>query len=345
LARYVGGKVYGNPNVVIESAATLGRAKTGDISFLANAKYFNELQSTSASAVIVDREIPDVKPPLLVAEDPYYAFMQIMVLIHGHREHQKVGISQKASIADTARIGSDCHIHDYVTVSSGARIGNGTFVYPGVFIGRNVVIGDESVLFPNVVVYEGCKVGDRVIINANSSIGQDGFGYASHKNVHHKIPQIGTVVIENDVEIGSCCGVERGTLGDTVIGEGSKLGDLVTIGHGTKVGPHCLLVAQVGVAGSTVIGKHCVIGGQVGIVGHITIGNKVMIGAQAGVINNISDGKIVLGSPAIEANQAKRAYSMIQHLPQMRQTLKELEGRFNEFCRSHGIHPAKDAEN
>jgi UDP-3-O-[3-hydroxymyristoyl] glucosamine N-acyltransferase len=173
-----------------------------------------------------------------------------------------------------------------------------------------------------------------VIVNANSTIGEDGFGYASHKGVHHKIPQIGIVVIEDDVEIGACCGIERGTLGDTVIGQGSKLGDLVTIGHGAKIGAHCLLVAQVGVAGSTTLGHHCIVGGQVGIVGHITIGNNVTIAAQAGVINNIPDGKVVLGAPAVEANQGKRAYSMIQYLPEMRQNIRKLESQIEQIASS-----------
>ena len=182
-----------------------------------------------------------------------------------------------------------------------------------------------------MVIYNECKIGNRVIINANSTIGEDGFGYASHKGIHHKVPQIGTVIIEDDVEIGACCGIERGTLSDTVIGQGSKLGDLVAIGHGTKIGAHCLLVAQVGVAGSTTLGHHCMVGGQVGIVGHITIGNNVTIGAQAGVINNIPDGKVVLGAPAIDANQGKRAYSMIQYLPEIRQNLRKLESQIGQI--------------
>jgi UDP-3-O-[3-hydroxymyristoyl] glucosamine N-acyltransferase len=192
-------------------------------------------------------------------------------------------------------------------------------------------MGNDCILYPNVVIYDGCKLGKRVIINANSVVGEDGFGYACHKGVNHKIPQIGGVVLEDDVEIGVCCGIERGTLGDTVIGQDSKLGDLVTIGHGTKIGPHCLLVAQVGVAGSTNLGHHCVVGGQVGIVGHVNIGNNVMIAAQAGVINSVSDNKAVLGAPAIDANIGRRAYSMIQYLPNMRQGIKELKEKVKQL--------------
>jgi UDP-3-O-[3-hydroxymyristoyl] glucosamine N-acyltransferase len=289
------------------------------------------MQTTKASAVIVGKQMPAASLPLLVAEDPYYAFMQIMVLLHGHRKHKKVGISKRASISDSAKIGADCHIHDFATIADGARIGDGCIIYPGVHVGQGVQIGNDSIIYPNVTIYDGCKIGNRVIINANSAVGEDGFGYATHKGVHHKIPQVSIVIIEDDVEIGACCGIERGTLSDTVIGQGSKLGDLVTIGHGARIGPHCLLVAQVGVAGSTVIGHHCTIGGQVGIVGHINIGNNVTIAAQSGVTNNIPDGKVMLGSPAMEASHAKRIYGTIQHLPEMRQTIRNLQNQIEQI--------------
>ncbi len=334
LADYAGGRVVGDPNVVIRSASTLGRAKEGDISFLVNRKYQKQLRSTKASAVIVGKDTAEASVPLLVAEDPYYAFMQIMVLLHGHRKHKKVGISPRASISDSAKVGVDCHIHDFVVIADEAKIGDGCIIYPSTYIGQGVQIGNDSIIYPNVTIYDGCKIGSRVIINANSTVGEDGFSYASYKGVHHKIPQIGGVVLEDDVEIGACCGIERGTLGDTIIGQGSKLGDLVTIGHGAKIGPHCLLVAQVGVAGSTTLGHHCVVGGQVGIVGHINIGNNVTIAAQAGVVNSIPDGQVVLGAPAIEASQGKRAYSMIQYLPEMRQNIRNLQSMIEQLTSS-----------
>jgi UDP-3-O-[3-hydroxymyristoyl] glucosamine N-acyltransferase len=334
LAEYVGGRVCGDPNVVIRSTATLGRAEQGDISFLTNRKYEKQLRTTKASAVIVGKETPPGPVSLLVTEDPYYAFMQTMVLLHGHRKHKKVGISPRASISNTAQIGSDCHIYDFATIADGARIKDGCIIYPGVYVGQDVQIGSDTIIYPNVVIYDGCKIGNRVIINASSTIGEDGFGYATYKGVHHKIPQTGAVIIEDDVEIGACCGIERGTLSDTVIGQGSKLGDLVTIGHGTRIGPHCLLVAQVGIAGSTNIGHHCTVGGQVGIVGHIDIGNNVTVAAQAGVINSIPDNKVVLGAPAVEANLGRRAYSMIQYLPEMRQSIRELQNRVKQIASS-----------
>lgn len=331
LAKYVGGQVRGDPNVLIRSASTLGRADEGDISFLANSKYEKHLRTTKASAVIVGKEVTSTSAPLLITEDPYYAFMQIMVMLHGHRKHKKVGISPRAAISDSAKIGADCHIHNFAVIADEAKVGDGCIIYPGVYIGQSVQIGNDCIIYPNVIVYDSCRIGNRVIINANSTIGEDGFGYASHKGIHHKIPQIGSVIIEDDVEIGTCCGIERGTLGDTIIGQGSKLGDLVTIGHGAKIGAHCLLVAQVGIAGSTTLGHHCLVGGQVGIVGHINIGNNVTIAAQAGVINSVPDGKVVLGAPAIEANQGRRAYSMIQYLPEMRQNIRNLQIRIEQI--------------
>ena len=337
IAKHVGGRVYGDPNIVIKAAATLEKAREGDISFLVNFKYEKQLLSTGAGAVIVKENMPGVPVPLLVVEDPYYAFTQALVLLHGHRPHKEVGISARASIADSARIGKGCHIHDFVTIADNAEIADECIIYPCAYIGQDVRIGRDSILYPNVVIYERCRIGNRVIINANSTIGADGFGYATHRGVHHKIPQVGTVIIEDDVEIGSCCGIERGALDETVIGQGSKLGDLVTIGHGTKLGAHCLLVAQVGIAGSTTVGHHCVIGGQVGIVGHITIGNNVTIGAQAGVINDVPDGETVMGAPAIDANQARRAYTVLQYLPQMRQDIRNLQSRLKKMAASTNV--------
>lgn len=330
LAKYVGGRICGNSEVVISSATTLEQAVEGDISFLSNPKYTNLMQTTEASAVIVNKEM-ETPAALLIADDPYYAFRQILVLLYGHRPHEKTGISSKASIAKTATIGDGCDIHDFAVISSNAKIGNRCVIYPGVFIGAETHIGDDCIIYPNAAIYEKCTVGSRVIIQANATVGEDGFGFATHQGVHHKIPHIGSVIIEDDVELGAGCGIERGTLDDTIIGAGTKIGDLVAIGHGTKIGPHCLLVAQVGVAGSTTFGHHCVAGGQAGIVGHIDIGNCVKMGAQAGVINSVPDNKIVVGAPAIDASKAKRAYALIEYLPEMRKKLKDLEQKIKEL--------------
>jgi UDP-3-O-[3-hydroxymyristoyl] glucosamine N-acyltransferase len=326
LAQHVGGKVKGNAETKITAVATLENATATDISFLSNPKYAKALQTTKAGAVIVGKNT-DAPVPLLIAEDPYYAYTQIVILLYGHRKHEKIGLSQKASISKLAKIGKDCDIHDFATVCDNAAIGDNTIIYPGVFVGPDVTIGKNCILYPNAVIYDGCKLGDNVIINSNAVIGKDGYGYATHKGKHHKIPQIGIVVIEDDVEIGSNCCIQRGAIEDTIIGTGCKIGDLTSIGHGTKIGPHCLLVGQVAIAGSTTIGHHCVIGGQVGIVGHIKIGNCVKIGAQAGVINDIPDNQNIFGAPAIDAAKARRAYAMIEDLPEIKKAIRRLEKR------------------
>ncbi|HOL30614.1 MAG TPA: UDP-3-O-(3-hydroxymyristoyl)glucosamine N-acyltransferase [Anaerohalosphaeraceae bacterium] len=324
IAEHVGGRVIGQGDVLISSAATLDNAGPGQITFLSNPKYTSRVKTTQAAGILVSKQVETDASQILV-EDPYYAFMQAVVLLHGHRRHPQTGISEQASIASSAHIGSNCNIHAFAVICENAVIGNNCQIYSGVFIGPNAVIGNDCVLYPNAVIYDGCRLGNRVIVQSNASIGQDGFGFATHKGQHHKIPQIGIVILEDDVEIGSGCVVERGTLDDTVIGKGSKLGDLVAIGHGTKIGPHCLLVPQAGVAGSAELGHHCVLGGQVGVVGHIKVGNMVKIGAKAGVINDVPDGATLVGTPAIDANTAKRAYALIETLPQMRQKLRQLE--------------------
>jgi UDP-3-O-[3-hydroxymyristoyl] glucosamine N-acyltransferase len=328
LAQFVNGRVKGNTEIKISSVATLENAGPSDISFLANRKYAKAIATTKAGAVIVGKDV-DCPASLLIAEDPYYAFSQIVVLLYGHRQHKKTGLSKKASISETARIGTGCNIHDFATICDNAVIGDNTIIYPGVFVGPDVKIGSNCILYPNATIYDGCTLGNNVIINSNSAIGKDGYGYSTYKGIHHKIPQIGKVVIEDDVEIGANCSIQRGAIDDTIIGAGCKFGDLINIGHGAKIGPHCLFVSQIAVAGSTTIGHHCVIAGQVGIVGHIKIGNCVMIAAQAGVINDIPDGQSVVGAPAIEAAKARRAYSLIEDLPEMKKAISRLEKSSN----------------
>lgn len=330
LAQQVNGRVVGDSNLSIRGASTLDKAKPGEITFLSNPKYEALVKTTQASAIIVQKKM-DTPAALLVAENPYYAFMQVVVLLHGHREHPKAGISPNAYIAETATMGPNCQVNHGVSISEHVKIGKNCYFYPGVFIGPNVQIGDDCIFYPNAVVYDGTQIGNRVIIQSNASVGQDGFGFATHNGEHHKIPQIGRVTLEDDVEIGAGCAIERGTLDDTVVGKGSKIGDLVAIGHGTKIGPGCLLVPQVGIAGSAVIGHHVVMGGQVGVVGHIKVGNKAKIAAKAGVINNVPDDATVGGTPAIDLTVAKRAYALIECLPEMRKKLKELDRKLSKL--------------
>ena len=327
LATHVGGCVVGNENLKIYSVAGLAQAGEGDISFLSNRKYYQLMKTTKASAVIV-KEKAMSNPALLVCPDPYYAFSQITVLIHGHRHHPFSGISKSAYIASNARIGDQTAVGPHVSIFDNARIGNNCIIYPGVFIGPETVVGDDCILYPNVVIYDRCRIGRRVIIQANATVGEDGYGYATHKGTHHKIPHIGRVIVEDDVELGSGSAIERGTLEDTIIGQGSKIGDAVVIGHGTRVGPYCLLVPQVGIAGSTTLGHHCVAAGQVGIGGHLKIGNGVTMGGQAGISQDAEDGSTLWGSgAAFDSGQAKKAYLLLRRLPQIWKELKRLKER------------------
>lgn len=330
IAQHVGGRILGSEIVVVSAASTLDNAGPGQITFLSNPKYAGKVETTQAAAVLVSVPVT-TSAVQIVTEDPYYAFMQVVVLLHGHREHPVIGPNSNAVIATTAQLGEGTQVSNSVTIGNNVKIGKNCYLYPGVFVGPNVEIGNDCIFYPNAVIYDGCSIGNRVIVQSNASVGQDGFGFATHKGEHHKIPQIGRVVLEDDVEIGAGCAIERGTLDDTVIGKGSKIGDLVAIGHGTKVGPHCLLVPQVGVAGSAILGHHCVLGGQAGIVGHIKVGNLVKIGAKSGVINDVPDGSTIVGTPAIDAGKARRAYSLIEYLPEIKKKIKDLERKVEKL--------------
>jgi len=330
LAEHVGGKIVGDGQRVVTGAATIETAGADEITFLANKKYIPQLATTKAGAVITAKQV-ETQANLLIADDPYYAFMQIIELLYGHRKHPACGISKQASIAETAKLGDGCNVAQFSVIRENTTIGKNCNIYPGVFIGPDVKIGDNCIFYSNAVIYDETQIGNNVIVHSNATVGQDGFGFATHKGVHHKIPQVGKVILEDNVEIGSGAAIERATLGNTIIGAGSKVGDLVAIGHGTKIGPGCLLVPQVGIAGSTTLGQYCVLGGQVGVSGHIKIGNMVKIGAQSGVSGNISDGETVLGSPAVESNRAKRVMAVMQHLPEMKKRIKILEKKLNKL--------------
>jgi UDP-3-O-[3-hydroxymyristoyl] glucosamine N-acyltransferase len=315
LAREIGAEVVGDGSATVLSAATLEDAQPGQVSFLANAKYARQLETTRASAVVV---APSVRATtgnltLLKTTDPYYAFMKAVVRLHGHRKHPRAGVHPAAHIDPTA------------------TIGEGTIVYPGVYVGPRCRVGRDCILYPNVTIYEDCIIGDRVIVHASTVIGADGYGFATHKGEHHKIPQIGNVVIEDDVEIGACCSIERAALGTTLIGRGTKIDQLVVVGHGTRVGPHCLLVAQTGIAGSVTLGHHVTLAGQTGVSGHLKIGNNVTVGAQSGVISDIDDQSTLVGSPAMPVSHARRVYMYFTQLPDIVDRLKTLEQQVEEL--------------
>ncbi|MGH7176196.1 MAG: UDP-3-O-(3-hydroxymyristoyl)glucosamine N-acyltransferase [Tepidisphaeraceae bacterium] len=313
LARRIEAQVVGDGSTDVTSVATLDEASPGQIGFVSNQKYLKQLDETRASAVIVADSVQNDRVTLLKTKDPYYAFMQAVVILHGHRRHPHPGVHPSAHIDPTARLGAE------------------TVIYPGVFVGARVRIGRQCIIYPNVTIYDDSVIGDRVIIHAGSAIGVDGFGFATHKAEHHKIPQVGNVVIENDVELGANCAIERGAIGSTRIGRGTKVDGLVVIGHGSRIGPHCLIVAQTGVAGSVTIGHHATVAGQVGIAGHLTIGDNATIAARAGVMNDIEDQSIVMGTPAMPVSHARRVYTLFMKLPDIVERIKTLEEQVQEL--------------
>ena len=313
LAREIGAEVVGDGSRQVSGCATLEEARAGQVTFLANVKYAKKLDVTAASAVVCAPSVKNDRVTLLKAADPYFAFMQAVVKLHGHRKHPLSGV------------------HPGASVDPSAQLGENTIVYPGAYIGPKAKLGRDCVIYANAVIYDGSIIGDRVIVHACSVIGVDGYGYATHKGEHHKIPQVGNVVIEDDVEIGACCSIERGALDSTVIGKGSKIDQLVVIGHGTKIGAHCLIVAQTGIAGSVTLGHHVTLAGQTGVAGHLSIGNNVTAGAKTGIIADVDDQKTVVGMPAMDVSHARRVYLYFTQLPDIVERLKALEGQVAEL--------------
>jgi len=307
LAKTIDAELVGEGSIEVTSCATLEDAVAGQLGFLANPKYAEQMRTTKASAVVVGSRAKADHVALLRAKDPYYAFCRGVVALQGFRKHPHQGIHPKAHVEPSA------------------IIGDGTVIYPGCYVGARTKIGKDCILYPNVVVYEDCVLGDRVYVHANTTVGLDGFGYATHDGVHHKIPQCGTVIVEDDVEIGSSCTIQRAALGSTVIGKGSKLCDQITIGHGCKIGPYNMLVAQVGLAGSVTTGHHVTMAGQAGVAGHLKIGNNVTLAAKTGVMSDVEDGAVLIGQPGMPAQQARRVYSIFTQLPELAARVKALE--------------------
>ena len=319
-------RVEGDRSLTLTAVSTLEDAGPGELSFLANPKYLDRLAETKASAVLVDRKVPVPDGVAAIrSDDPYAGLCLAIVKIHGYRKHPQWGSGERAHIAETASVGPGANIAPEVTIADQVRIGQNVTIYPGCYVGDRCVLGDDVTLYPNVVIYDDSILGNRVAIHAGTVIGEDGLGYAPVGEKWAKIPQAGRVIIENDVEIGANCTIDRATLGCTSIGSGSKFSNLIAVGHGTRIGSDCMLVALVGVAGSTTIGRHVTLAGQAGIVGHTTIGDNARVGAQAGVRADVEPGVTVLGTPATPIAEAKRQMLVIQRLPEMRRQLRDLE--------------------
>jgi UDP-3-O-[3-hydroxymyristoyl] glucosamine N-acyltransferase len=298
IVEYVGGRFSGAGEVRIVGVAPLADATERHISFLANPKYLPQVEDTHAAAILVSNEIEGDSERWIRVADPYFAMASVVARFFASRPAPK-GISPMASIAPTAKLGSNAAIGAFTSIGDDVVIEDNVTIYPNVTIEAGSRIGEGTIIYPQVSIYERSIIGRRCILHSGVVIGSDGYGFATHKGRHHKIPQVGIVRIEDDVEIGAGTTVDRAALGETVIGEGTKIDNLVQIGHNVKIGKHCLLVAQVGIAGSTELGDYVIAAGQVGIAGHLKIGQGAQIGAKSAVLDSIGDGVKVMGSPAV----------------------------------------------
>ncbi len=330
IAEAIGARLEGDSGIVIERAAPIASAGAGELTFLANPKYAPLLRSTRASAVILDVETHCERCAVLRHDNPYLAFARALDLIYSDQPMVAAGIDKNAVVEDGAGIDSSAAIGPLCHIRTGATIGSGTQLVSSVFVGRRASIGRNCIIYPGVRIMDGCSLGDNVIVHSSTVIGSDGFGFASGEHELKKVRQVGWVEVGDDVEIGSNVSIDRGALGPTRIGRGTKIDNLVQVAHNVEIGEHCVVVAQVGISGSTRVGSGVQMAGQVGVVGHVEIGDGVRIGAQSGVSGSIAPGMSVFGSPAREAKRAMRETAAINRLPELLKRVRALEKRLAE---------------
>ncbi|MBQ2497206.1 MAG: UDP-3-O-(3-hydroxymyristoyl)glucosamine N-acyltransferase, partial [Prevotella sp.] len=311
----------------VNSFAKIEEGRPGAISFLSNTKYTHYIYDTQSSVVLIDENVElehEVKATLIRVKNAYEAVARLLQAYESMKPKKK-GIDPLAFIASSATLGDDCYVGAFAYIGEGAKIGKNCQIYPHAVVGENVSVGDDCIIYPNAVVYHDCRIGSRVTLHAGSVVGADGFGFAPTTDGYDKIPQIGIVTIEDDVEIGANTCIDRSTMGSTYVRKGVKLDNLVQIAHNTDIGANTVMSAQVGVAGSTKIGEWCMFGGQVGIAGHITIGNRVNLGAQSGAPSSIEDNQTLIGTPPMETRPFFRSQSIFRRLPDMYKELEELK--------------------
>jgi len=326
IAQKVNGEVIGDGNITLTRFSPVDKAQAGDLTFAENEEFFAKAEESNASAILVPGKVTSTKKTLIRVENARIAYARVLPLFFPEPQYAS-GIHPTAVVAASAKIDSSAHIGPHCIVGEGVQIGARVVLLGLDSIGDGVSIDEDTRIFPNVSIYPHSTIGKRVRLHSGVVIGADGFGYVLDEGVHRKIPQIGTVVIKDDVELGANTTVDRGALGPTVIGKGTKIDNLVQVGHNVKMGENCIIISQVGIAGSTEIGNYVVIAGQAGIVGHIKVGNQAVIGGQSGVINNVHDGGRYLGSPAVPEHLAKRQYIAMMQLPELFRRVKDLEKR------------------
>lgn len=333
IANVIGGRVEGNKDAKVHTFAKIEEGTEGAISFLSNPKYTHYLYNTKSSIVIVNEDVElekDVDTTLIRVPNAYESIAKLLQIYEASKP-KKTGIAPQAYIAPSAKLGNNCYVGPFAYVGEGAEIGDGCQIYPHAVVGDNVKVGSNCIFYPNTTIYQGCKIGNNVTIHAGSVIGADGFGFAPGADGYDKIPQIGIVVIEDNVEIGANTCVDRSTMGATVIHKGVKLDNLVQVAHNVEIGENTVMSAQVGIAGSTKVGSWCMFGGQVGLAGHITIGDKTFLGAQSGVPGNLKGGEELIGTPPMNPRQYFKSQAIFRRLPDMYKDLNDAKKKIEEL--------------
>jgi len=331
IAQLVKGELVGSPDIVITGISGIKEAKKGDITFLANSKYSSLVKATRASAVITSRESLETEKPHIKTDNPSIAFTAVVGLVAPERVEHPRGIHPTAVISPEANLAKDVVVGAYTIIEKGVKVDTGTVIYGGCYLGSQTKIGKDCLIYPQVSIRDRVEIENSVIIHSGAVIGSDGFGFAMVKGVQKKIPQIGTVLIEDEVEIGANVTIDRARFDKTVIGRGTKIDNLVQIAHNVVTGENCIIVAQAGISGSTVLGKGVILAGQAGVVGHIRIGDKAIVAAQAGVTKSVDPETKVSGYPAKPHKEAKRVNACLQRLPDMYKKIRELEEKIKDL--------------
>ena len=334
IAALLNGEIVGDKNATVSTVSSIDGGKAGSLAYLTNPKYEQFVYTTEASIVLVDNTfVPkaEAKTTLIKVANVGECVLNLLEMYNAARP-RKQGISKLASISEKATIGENCYIGDFVVIEDGAKIGDNVQLYAQCYVGDNVTIGDGTKFYPGVKIYEGCKIGKNCIFHAGVVIGADGFGFAPKEDgTFAKIPQLGNVIIEDNVELGANTCVDRAKTDSTIIRAGVKLDNLIQIGHNVEVGSNTVMSAQVGVAGTTKVGSNCFIAGQVGIADHVVVGDRVKIGSKSGIDKNVPDDEIRFGFPALPGIQYHRSFAVFRQLPEMAQKLREVEKRVNKL--------------
>jgi len=334
VAKAIDGTIVGDGSIEITGCAGIREARAGELTFLAHPRYEEYLEHTQASAVIVAENHRHTKKTLVQNSNPYLAYLKAVRFFQGETCPPTPGVHASAVVAATASIDPTAQIGPHVVIEGGASIGPRTAIQAGCYVGADARVGADCTLYPNVTLREGCELKDRVIVHSSTVIGSDGFGFIRDGDAYCKLPQIGNVVVEDDVELGACVTIDRATTGTTRIGAGSKVDNLVQIAHNVQLGRNCIIVAQVGISGSTILRDDVTLAGQVGVVGHIEIGQGAMVGAKSGVAKSVAPGEKMFGAPAQPLALAKRIEASIKKLPELVQTVRRLKHRVDELERS-----------